>query len=69
MLAAGSEASKDSAKEANKVAANEATKEAVKDSVKDGNFASDSRPMLAESKAAMAVTEASRVELPAAEAK
>ena len=40
MLAAGSEASKDSAKEANKVAANEATKEAVKDSVKDGNFAS-----------------------------
>jgi hypothetical protein len=69
MLAAGSEASKDSAKEANKVAANEATKEAVKDSVKDANFVADSRPMVAESKAAMAVTEASRVELPAAQAK
>jgi hypothetical protein len=65
MLAAGSEASKESAKEANKVAANEA----VKDSVKDANFAADTRPMVAESKAAMAVTEASRVELPAAQAK
>ena len=65
MLAAGSDASKDSAKEANKVAANEATKEAVK----DANFVADSRPMVAESKAVMAVTEASRLELPAAQAK
>lgn len=61
MLASGSDASKDGAKDANKSSSNEA--------VKDGNFVADSRPMMAETKAAMAVTEASRVELPAAQVK
>jgi hypothetical protein len=69
ILAAGSEASKESAKEVTKVASNEATKEAVKDALKDGTFVVDSRPIVAESKAVMAVTEASKVELPAAQAK
>ena len=62
MLASGSEAFKDAAKDTNKQGANELAKDAMKDIVKDGNFVS-------ETKAAMAVTEASKLELPAAQVK
>ncbi len=68
MLAAGTDASRDNGKDTAKDTSREA-RELAKDAAKDSTFVADSRPMVAETKAAQAVTVASKVELPAAQAK